>query len=62
MIDLTAIDPHAAEEEPFDVGPDWHKQRRLDALARRLATASRRRARRAQKLAHRKAKTKRASS
>jgi hypothetical protein len=49
MIDLTAIDPHGPEEEPFDVSEDWHKRRRIAARERRLATVARRRVRRAKK-------------
>lgn len=51
MIDLTHIDPHAAEEEPFDVSADWHKRRRIVAQERRLATVARRRVRRAKRRA-----------
>ncbi len=49
MIDLTAIDPLAEEEEEVELSPYWHKRRRFMAIARRLATAARRRARRRSK-------------
>jgi hypothetical protein len=49
VIDLTAIDPYEALPEPVDVGPYWHKRKRFEAEARRIATAQRRRLRKARR-------------